>query len=192
VQEAARTRRALCALLALITLGANPAIAVASSGHASPTAGVHVDPGSPTAKEYSIPLANARGGGGGANSGGSKGGGKGGSSGPQLFGSGITKAPAPANGTTPSASSTPSKPVTVSRHRHHHRGAQATASNSAPAIVASQTQRLAPAANRVLGGSGGGSGLIWMFAAGAIVLLIGAFAGARFTQRSRRTAPRAG
>lgn len=33
----------------------------ALAGATSPTAGVHVDPGSPVAKEYALPLANARG-----------------------------------------------------------------------------------------------------------------------------------
>ena len=48
----------LAALAVAFGLGL-PAAAVADSG--SPTAGVHVDPGSPVAKEYALPLATARG-----------------------------------------------------------------------------------------------------------------------------------
>ncbi|MDQ6778682.1 MAG: hypothetical protein M3071_21210, partial [Actinomycetota bacterium] len=45
----------------------------------APPPGVHIDPGSPVAKEYAIPLASARGGGGSGSG--------------QLFGGGITRAP---------------------------------------------------------------------------------------------------
>lgn len=69
-------------LLELATLAATLSLALPSTalaGSSSPTAGVHIDPASPVAKEYALPLATARGAPADTGSTGS------------LFGSGITK-----------------------------------------------------------------------------------------------------
>lgn len=68
-------------LLLLAALGASfmAAPTTALAGQSSPTAGVHIDPSSPVAKEYALPLATARGAPADTGSTGS------------LFGSGITK-----------------------------------------------------------------------------------------------------
>ena len=175
--------------LSLITLVA-AALALAAfsavAAAAPPTApGVHIDPGSPVAKEYAIPLQQARGG----SSGGSGGG--------QLFGSGITRAPttptsAPAVAApAPTAAVTPSKPpphrvhrTTVHRHRRVRPSTRPAATLShAPATPVVQL----PGASRA---TGGGAGLAWMVGVAALVLALVGMGGAALTRHSRRASTR--
>jgi hypothetical protein len=127
------------------------AIVPASAGAAGKPAlepGVHVDPGSPAAKEYAIPLQRARG----ASpptTGGSSSGGSGGSNG--LFGSGITSAKTKVS--TPAAR-TPGGAHSVSK---------GWAPPAVPVLVARR--------------SGSGSGVGWMLGASVLVLFLGALGG---------------
>ncbi len=189
-----RTRPLLLAgLVASLTL-ALPASALAG-GSLSP--GVHVDPGSPAAKEYALPLATARGAPADTGSTGA------------LFGKGITTsapppAPAPAEpvDTAPSAPpDTSTSTVTTasirrsptagsgSRHRGRHRG---DTSRTSPAPAATPTIRstghtTAPAATRILH-PGPGQGWLLMLVAGGAVLGLGG--GGAFLIQRRQRAPR--
>jgi hypothetical protein len=173
----------------LLGLAATVALALpaaaAAGGATGPQAGVHVDPGSPAAKEYAIPLGQAR-----ANGGGSSGSGSG-----QLFGSGITRASAssaPNRGQQPTSASAG---TARSTHRVARAGAQAHRRVPGRVAVHARAGRAGapggPAqASRVLGsGSGAGSGLIWMLAAAALVLALGGAGGAALARRGRRARP---
>lgn len=165
-----------------------PAPALAAGG--SP---VHVDPASPVAKEYALPLATARG----APP-------ESGQSG-KLFGSGIrhtstvptqtvttttTVTPPPVS--TPTEQTvTPAPPVTVAprprRHRRHHHPVHVT-TVTLPALTTPTTPsrvitaRATPAAYRVLR-PGSGSGLLWMLLAAVLVLGIGSAGGVLLRRR---------
>jgi hypothetical protein len=117
--------------------------------------GVHVDPGSPAAKEYAIPLQRARG----ASpptTGGSSSGGSGSSNG--LFGSGIT--PAKTKVSTP-ATRTPGGAHSVSKGSAPHRGSTPVAPPPAVPVMLAAHAR------------GSGSGIGWMLGAGVLILFLG-------------------
>lgn len=171
----------LAALAVAFSL-ALPAAALAGSG--SPTAGVHVDPGSPVAKEYALPLATARGAPADTGSTGS------------LFGTGITKnksrRPTSSSNTVPEASgSTPATetvpatsqttPPAQSRkpaHRHRrHRGARkparkASRRHARGSVPTAGKMTAPPAALKILH-SGNGLSWLWMMLAALAVLALG-------------------
>jgi hypothetical protein len=174
----------------LVALLALPSAALAKGGSTTTSSGVHLDPGSPAAKQYSIPLSNARGSGGG-----------GGGSSSSLFGSGITSSSGPSGGAgSPAISSdstasntavtTPS--TTASAHRHltgkgtHRHPAPSASTSATSAAPAAST----PPAAKVLNPSSG-SGIAWMLGLAAVVIVIG-LGGALFViGRDRRAAVRA-
>jgi hypothetical protein len=147
----------------------------------TPSPGVHIDPGSPAAKEYAIPLAQARGGG------------SGGSGSGQLFGRGITRSPTVAPSSAPTDASPTAEataaPVTPSRKRHrrvaHHAAVRARAAPRAQAgqiAAAPTTQISAPART-----AGSGSGIAWMLGVAALVLALGGLGGAVLARHGRGT-----
>jgi hypothetical protein len=173
----------LTALAATLTAVA-PTAAVA--GSTSPTAGVHVDPGSPVAKEYALPLATARGAPADTGSNGT------------LFGSGIAKSDSGASqsgdhptgaATTPQRTSQPttvapattttSAVVTTTTMRpsgvkHRRRPAPRPRVRKVPARRASSDLANAtavPTAFHVLH-PGSGSGWLWMLLPALIVLAL--------------------
>jgi len=133
------------------------------------TPGVHIDPSSPVAKEYAIPLGQARGGAGGGDG-----------SDSQLFGSGITRAPS--THAAPSASRTAggAKPHSRSPLRSRAQSVDQSSQTSAERVV----QESLPAR------SGGGAGIAWMLGVAALVLALGGLGGAAIARYSRRTSTR--
>jgi hypothetical protein len=173
------------------------ALALPSSALASGSSPVHVDPSSPVAKEYALPLATARGA---APESGQSG---------KLFGSGIkhasssttqtTTAPATpqtvqpaaptATTTTPPPTSTPppatTAPPTATRPAHHPPPHVTTV--TLPALTRTVTAKplaakATPAAYRVLK-PGSGSGLLWMLLAAVLVLALGSAGGLALSRR---------
>jgi hypothetical protein len=155
----------------LLALSA-PALAFGSGAPLQP--GVHVDPGSPSAKEYSVPLGSARGAstpnGPGSN---------------KLFGSGIT----PSTGSTPPPASTP-----VHSDSHHHRARKRAHHAKHRKLVhhARKASVKAVPAAALDSGSGGGAGILWMLGAAALVLALGGLGAFVVARRGRRTSPEAG
>jgi hypothetical protein len=165
--------RGSVAAAALVLALVVPALAYGSG--TPPSSGVHVDPGSPSSKEYAVPLGSARG-----------------SSTPngpgstKLFGSGITPS------TTPSTkASDPAAHSNVRRHqarkRAHHRKHRAAAHRAR----ANAAKTPAPAAVLNSGG-GGGAGAGLMIGAAALVLALGGIGAFVVARRGRRTSPGAG
>jgi hypothetical protein len=160
---------------------------VASAKPAPPT-GVHIDPGSPVAKEYAIPLASARGGGGSGNG--------------RLFGSGITRAPSAAAATaaspastspaSTSAASTPAPgpaatartPVTPGHGRAHR--SRRTRRQRAAQVTAEPVAELSGPGRA----AGSGTGIAWMLGVAALVLAVGGTGGAVLARYGRRTSAR--
>jgi hypothetical protein len=184
-----RILTAPAALAFVVLLLISPAAAMAKT---SP--GVHVDPGSPAAKEYSVPLGSARHNGTPSDT----------SSGGKLFGSGITKstttpapAPAPTPVTTPPATTTATPAVATTHHKSKrkltHAKARRRSHSHHPAAVAVKpppTRPSAPSPARAIGtSSGSDTGLTWMIVAAVIVLLLGGIGAAAVTRRGRRTSP---
>jgi hypothetical protein len=138
--------------------------------------GVHVDPGSPAAKEYALPVSQAR----------RAGEGGGGSEGTheQLFGAGIKP---PSSGSPRGGS--PSG--TTGGHRVARKRAGASSSRSADEGTSGASGTQPPAlVRRVAGGrssSGGGSSLLVLLGGGVVVVVLGAFAGV-VLRHSRRPA----
>ncbi|MGO9972094.1 MAG: hypothetical protein ACLP01_04640 [Solirubrobacteraceae bacterium] len=202
-----------------------PGVSLAAAPPNPLPSGVHVDPGSPAAKQYAIPLNTARGTPPGSSGSGS------------TFGQGISHNPAsdkssgtrstPTSAATPtggasgsgtpapgtSGNPTPSSAATGTAHRSsatrsgahpgsgHPAGSRHGAGTGRAGVVAtttaqstptrgSLTRTAAPPAEKVLH-SGSGSGLIWMLAPAALVLVLGA-AGALLSTGRRRSAPSAG
>ena len=184
--------RCATACLLLITLATAVLLAAGSADAwaAAPTVapGVHIDPGSPVAKEYAIPLSQARG----SNSSGSG----------QLFGKGITRAPstaernsAPVNPPVPAAAVPvaviPTKqprgrarPASGSRRPRVHPSTRPAAHASHAA--AATAPQLAPAARP----PGGGAGIVWMLGVAALVLALGGLGRVALSRHSRRTSTR--
>jgi hypothetical protein len=162
-------------VVALLALSA-PALAYGSGAPLQP--GVHVDPGSPSAKEYSVPLGSARG----AST-------PNGPGSDKLFGSGIT----PGSGTTTTVTPPPpATPVHTDSHRHHarkrahHRRHRKLVHHARKASV-----KAVPAA-ALDSGSGGGAGIVWMLVAAALVLALGGVGAFVVARRGRGTSPEAG
>lgn len=147
--------------------------------------GVHIDPGSPVAKQYSIPLAVARGAKPGSASPGqrfgagitpSSGGGQGGSG-------GTAAASLPASSVSPSAHASASDTTHLKTHRTTPRGAKPTSSH---AIVSAPAE--APPSPASTLHAGLGTGTMWMLGVAAIVLILGGATGYAVSSRGRRGA----
>jgi hypothetical protein len=126
--------------------------------------GVHIDPGSPAAKEYALPVSQARGAGEGDGSEGTH---------EQLFGAGI-KPPGSGSprGGSPSAGS--------GARRGASNSAGASSSGSGGSASDTTHTQPPPLVRRVAGGgssSGGGSSLLVLLGGGVVVIALGAFAG---------------
>lgn len=180
-----RARLLLTSVCTVCTL-ALPASALASG---SP---VHVDPASPVAKEYALPLATARG----APP-------ESGQSG-RLFGSGIKHASSTVAQTTTQVVTTPPPPPPTEQQVTPITTASTTTPTSPPKppvrhhpphvttvtlpvlTTLGTTKRLAakatPAAYRVLK-AGSGSGLLWMVVAAVLVLALGSAGGLALSRR---------
>ncbi|MHB8689931.1 MAG: hypothetical protein ACYDHH_01670 [Solirubrobacteraceae bacterium] len=158
-----------------------PQTALAGSIGLSP--GVHVDPGSPTAKEYAIPLGAARGNG----SPGLP------STGP-LFGQGITHADTASSATGSSSAASSSSQTghaSTSSHRHrvgkrsHRRPRRHRLSGGTAA-----SRHVPPPPQNVIGtNSNSSTGITWMLGAAVLVLLLGGIGGAALARRGRRSDP---
>ena len=174
--------RLLLTLACVIGAMASPAGALATG-----VSGVHVDPNSPVAKEYALPLATARGAPPESGQGG------------KLFGSGIkhpssSSAP-PVSTSQPPVSTTPSPAVTQTqtettvtsttpRQRPiHHRPAHVT-TVTLPTLTTTRqlTAKATPAAFRVLR-PGSGFGVLWMVLAAVIVIALGSAGGVALSRR---------
>ena len=190
-------------LLTLACAGCAPALptpALAAGG--SP---LHIDPGSPVAKEYALPLAAARGAPPESGQSGS------------LFGAGIKHASTTVVRTTPRATTAPAAttqsppPVTApseqsstvtaaaptatttttthaqipqrpARHRPVHVTTITLPKLTTPAATRRINARATPAAYRVLR-PGSGSGLLWMVVAAVVVIALGSAGGAALSRR---------
>jgi hypothetical protein len=177
-----RARLLLTVVCAICGL-AFPAAASASKG--SP---VHVDPGSPVAKEYALPLATARGA---PPESGRSGG---------LFGSGIkhrgsgstsshtttsSETPPPVQTeTTPPVTTTATQTTTSPKHHRTRRITTVTFPDlvTTPATGTTPTADAIPAAYKVLR-PGSGSGLLWMVLAAVVVVALGAAGGLALARR---------
>jgi hypothetical protein len=161
----------------LIAVAALAVAGPAGAKTVSPAPGVHIDPGSPAAKEYAIPLGVAR-----------TGSGSGGNGSTQLFGAGITKASSPPPGAAPTGHAATTGRAVAGRG-HHPAAKRRTRSGAVTPASAPGTG--VPPPQRVLDtGGGAGSGIAWMLAAAAAVLLLGALGGLALARRDRRTIAR--
>lgn len=182
------TRQARAALVAIFCSAAALPFPAAAGAAAGPAPGVHVDPGSPVAKEYAIPLGAARGNGtpGDPTTG-------------QLFGAGITRAVRPGSGTRVPAAGSSSSTATTST-------STAPTSSSAQAVLRHRRsgRRLKHAGHRRAGApterpltpqaaigtsSSSGTGITWMLGVAILVLAVGGLGGAAIARRNRRTNP---
>jgi len=177
----------IAGLLAAISVLLAPAPALAGG---SPTPGVHIDPNSPVAKQYAIPLGVARGTPAGSSSKGS------------LFGHGITPA-APASG-APSTSTTTRQASRAGHHKRSKGGSRRRVKAVSGAGVghtggsggqrgsdASAADATPPPVLKVLH-PGSGPGIVWMVGLAALVLALGGAGGLAVAGRGRRSSPRAG
>jgi pyruvate/2-oxoglutarate dehydrogenase complex dihydrolipoamide acyltransferase (E2) component len=181
------------------------ALALPSSALASGGSPVHVDPASPVAKEYALPLASARG----APPESGKPG--------KLFGSGIkhsraapvhtttASTPAPTTASTPAPpppstqpqttpvqtvtapTTTPTAAPTPAPRPHAHRQPPHVTTVTLPVLTTLVTAKplaatATPAAYRVLK-PGSGSGLLWMVLAAVLVLALGSAGGMVLSRR---------
>jgi hypothetical protein len=169
--------RLLLTLACVIGTMASPAGALASGG-----SGVHVDPNSPVAKEYALPLATARGA---PPESGQRG---------KLFGSGIehpsstsaqpvASSPPPAVTQTQTQTRTTASATAPKRPPAHHAPAHVT-TVVLPALTTTRrpTASATPAAYRVLR-PGSGVGVLWMIVAGVIVVALGSAGGVALRRR---------
>jgi len=184
--QRARVHSPVAILAAMLVLAVGSPLAAAKT---TPSPGVHIDPGSPVAKEYGIPLAEARGGGTGTGSGSG-----------QLFGRGITRAPASAPKPTPTvtpsaapgpaaaggsvARTAPAAKRTARPRAHHAAPAGRARGTEVAATPATQLPPLSrPAATT-------GTGIAWMLGVAALVLALGGLGGAVLARHGRRTSAR--
>lgn len=177
----ARVRSPGVILAAVLLLATGSATAAAKS---TLPPGVHVDPGSPVAKEYAIPLDTARGSGGGSGSG-------------QLFGRGITRAPtaAPAPSAPPTVKVAPSVVTTKSSSRPLVRRSDAHARPAARRSTPVPVTRAPASVPTRLSGSGqhlaaSGTGVAWMLGVAVLVLAIGGLGGAVLARHGRGASAR--
>lgn len=181
----ATDRAALLVALALCLLGA---LLPAAANAARLPPGVHVDPGSPAAKEYQIPLGAARGNGQATSSGSN-----------QLFGAGITRqsggggpsAPRTAGAAHTSANHAPAAPAGAAARRHGRPATRKRGGGSNRLVIARPASAPSPA--RAIGtDAGAGIGITWMLGAAVVVLVLGGLGGAMLARRGRRTSPHLG
>jgi hypothetical protein len=165
------------AVLALAAIAAtSPALLPRDAAALEP--GVHIDPGSPAAKEYALPVNQARG----TGSGGS-GGGHGEGSTEKLFGAGIKP---PSSGSSGPASAGPAghqRPRTTSPRSGSAGAGGASSSAQAPPVL---VRRAADTGS----GSAGGSSALVLLAGGMAVLALGGFAGIVLRHNRRPTSAR--
>jgi hypothetical protein len=178
-------------LLLLAAFAGCLALTRPSGAHAAgnpPSNGVHVNPSSPAAGEYALPLATARGA---PPESGQKG---------SLFGSGIRRTKAGKSGSnngtsgqtgrrtgnrtggrssgTRDTQQSTSRSAPNHRYKHHQKQASGPSRHQKHAVVAPSTKSpppravATPAARRILH-SGSGSSWLWMLVAGAAVLVLG-------------------
>jgi hypothetical protein len=162
------------AAVVLATSGAT----IAPQAAAGLEPGVHVDPGSPAAKEYALPLNQARQADGGSSSGSSE----------TPFGAGIKP---PGSGGAGSSGSAPNDGRSPGQHPSRPSGRRHLESRSNDAVGAAPT--LPPAVQRAVesqDSSGGGGSLAALIGGGVAILVLGAFGGTVLRQ-SRRPTPSA-
>jgi hypothetical protein len=128
--------------------------------------GVHIDPGSPAAKEYALPLSQARQTGGGSTSPGAS---------EIPFGVGIKP---PNSGGSGKSGPGPARPS--------HSGAASSAQSVSAAPISPAVRRAVAAANS----AGGGASLPALIGGGVAILVLGAFGGT-VLRHSRRPTPSA-
>ncbi len=148
--------------MALATLPASPAQA-----NAGLPPGVHIDPGSPAAKEYAIPLSAAR----------QTGAGSGGGSSSSLFGAGIApRGPgSPPNAHSGTAGRGGATKISAGGSAAGLRAEHVVARESLPSSVLASSSRV----------SGDGDSLLALLAGGAGILVLGGLGGT-FLRRARR------
>jgi hypothetical protein len=152
-------RAVFAAVVVVVLCAFAPQAALAASG---PPPGVHVDPGSPAGKQYSIPIPSARGEASGQSAGS-------GSANPPSFGAGVTpSAAAPTKGHSSRSSALSSRSART-RPRHH---------GSSAALTAASSTQPATAADRV-----GGNSWLPLVGGGALVLLLGCGGGLALRRR---------
>ena len=180
-------RHSVRARLLLTVVCAMCMLALPAAASASKNSPVHVDPASPVAKEYALPLATARGA---PPESGRSGG---------LFGSGIKHSShgSPSSHTTTSSEAPPAQtettpPVTTTATqtttspKHHQPGHITTVTLpdlvTTPATGTTTTANAVPAAYKVLK-PGSGSGLLWMVLAAVVVVALGSAGGLALARR---------
>ena len=179
------------ALGIVAALAVLPGSAVAAP---SPTPGVQVDPNSPVAKEYSIPLSNARGGTpGSAQTGPTFGSGitRGGGGGSAGGGAGSGAASTSTGASAGSTGSTSAAKHSVARHKGAHHRSHATAPVK-PVVQRHPASIEAPPSAAKVIHAGSGSGFAWMAGVGVLVLVLGGLGGYALTARTRRNSPHPG
>lgn len=181
-----RRKRPRADSLLVVVLGvvATFALVTAQGAGAAGTPGVHIDPNSPVAKQYSMPLAVARGAA------------PGGSSQGQLFGHGITRAaaPAPVPVAAPPITAAPASSSVVHklrRARHKRNAKPATAHRRRRARAHAAAVPRATTAPPAELHSSSGAGLAWMIGLAALVLALGGAGAYALTAGGRRGAARA-
>jgi hypothetical protein len=186
IYESSRTRHQTGMMVLLASTWVMIQLGLASSGWAAQP-GVHIDPNSPAAKEYSIPLGQARGGAAGGSGGSSK-----------LFGSGISRGSGSKSSAATSSSSAPSRrplasPGATSANPLVHKPAnRGDASGTGAVRKASVPPSSADPAAMVDSNQsrGAGVGIEWMLLAAALVLVFGSLAGIALAKRGRRASVR--
>jgi hypothetical protein len=169
----------LSAILAFAAVAASgPALLAPAAGALEP--GVHVDPGSPAAKEYALPVSKARG------SGGSEGAHE------RLFGAGISPPSSGSSGGGAGASGgeargdvgsprAGSRAAGTGAARKRSAGAHGTPAGTGTGAATGAASQVPPAlVRRVADGrssSGGGSSSLVLLGGGVAVIVLGAFAG---------------
>jgi len=169
-----------------------PSGALADSG---PGSGVHVDPGSPSGKQYGFPVTSARGetSGSGKSSGrhsaGKQGAGAnagGGDTNPPLFGSGVSPHTTSTQTTTtpPATTSTPTT-TTVHKQRVHRRKHVAAVSHITTTPPPANAVLASPASHVVRSASTGAGSSAWiaLVGGGLLVLVVGTGAGLALKRR---------
>ena len=163
---AGRGRRLWGLVPGVLLLVFTPTAAAATAPTLPP--GVHGDPGSPAAKEYAIPLTQARDD---AGNNGSQG---------HLFGSGITKARGGRPPDTARSTGEASAPTTTNQSRTTSQRVQSGRVDLKGAVPPRRVLRAS---------SSGVSGIVWMLGAAALVLALGGLGGAAVARRHGGAGP---
>jgi hypothetical protein len=170
--ELARIRTWVVLVVAALVTAVAPQWAAADGGTGSQ--GVHVDPGSPTGKQYQIPINTARQtGGGGGGSGGS------GSGGSHLFGAGISSGSSGSG-----ASSGPGHPgAGVNKAAAKAKRRQRPDQRDVPRLSAAPVSNSPSVSGRETSSTGGTDGWLPLIGGGAAVLLLGCGGGLALRRR---------